>query len=246
MGTRYADAQMVRPESRPVRRTLPLVVVAAALVAAFSGCGTGTRAELRTDLVSTGSEAVDAVLSRLGELPTAVYAADYDVSLPSIADGQGATIRPESDVEVSTTQAEPNRRSLTIGDVRFIVEPGQSGGRTCDLSTGECTPEILAQRVSDVQMTNDFFGTSLVARVRRDASVAIAAPAASTEDVDGETATCVAIPMSPPASAPDESPVTTYCVLDNGVLTRLDAADIDVTITDYSTEADERQFQIGP
>lgn len=227
---------MARPASRPAHRTLSptLWVAAAALV--LSACATGTRAELRPDLVTTGDPAVDAVLERIGNLPTAVYRADYDVHLPF----------NDADVEVTTTQAEPNRRSLTIGDVRFIVEPGQSGGRTCDLSNGECQTGIFPQRVSDVQMTNDFFGTSLTARLRRDAGLAIAPPAASTEEFDGATATCVEITLPPPDSAPDVAPVATYCVLDNGVLTRLTAADIEVTMTAYDDEADERQFQIGP
>lgn len=233
---------MVRPFPRQLRRIVPLAAVAAML----AGCATGTRAELRPDLSATGNTAVDDVLSRLATLPAAVYAAEYDVVLPTVADSQGATVRPDTEVEVTTTQAKADRRSLTIGDVRFIVEPGQGGGRTCDTTNGECEPRISPQRVSDVQMTNDFFGTSLVARLRRDAGLAIAEPVASTEDVDGQTATCVELTFSPPASAPDTPPVSTYCVFDNGVLTRLDATDIQVTLTDYADEADERQFEIGP
>ena len=233
---------MVRPFTRQLRRIVPLVAIAVVL----AGCATGTRAELRPELSTTGNPAVDEVLSRLGTLPDAVYAADYEVHLPAVAGGSGATVRDLTEIAVTTTQAEPNRRSLTIGDVRFIVEPGQGGGRTCDLSTGECESQIAPQRVSDVQMTNDFFGTSLVARVRRDAGLAIAEPVASSEDVQGRTATCVAITLPPPASVPGAPPVTTYCVFDNGVLTRLDAADITVTMTDYADEADEQQFLIGP
>ncbi|WP_117000997.1 hypothetical protein [Desertimonas flava] len=225
---------MVRPATSPARRTLPLAAIAVTI--GLGACATGTRAELRPDLATTGNEAVDAVLSRLAELPTAVYAADYDVHLPFNG----------TDIEVTTTQAEPNRRSLTIGDIRFIVEPGQTSGRTCDLSNGECEPRIVPQRVSDAQMTNDFFGTSLVARLRRDAGLAIRAPEASTEDLDGAPVTCVTLAFSPPASAPNSTPTSTYCVLDNGVLTRLIASDIEVTLTDYSDEADERQFEIGP
>lgn len=227
---------MVRPVLRPVRRALPLATALVVIGVGLNACATGTRAELRPELSTTGHAAVDDVLSRIGTLPDAVYSADYDVHLPY----------DDSDVEVTTTQAAADRRSLTIGDVRFIVEPGQGGGRTCDLSTGECEPRIAPQRVSDVQMTNDFFGTSLAARLRRDADLAIAEPVASTEDFDGMTATCVAITLSPPASAPDTTPVNTYCVFDNGVLERLDSADIAVAITDYADEADEQQFVLGP
>ena len=58
--------------------------------------------------------------------------------------------------------------------------------------------------------------------------------AGSTEVIAGETATCVAIPVP--------NATSTYCVLDNGVVARIDAADVVIEMTSYATEPDEAQF----
>jgi hypothetical protein len=105
------------------------------------------------------------------------------------------------------------------------------------VSTGECVDTIDAARVSDVQMTPDFFGTSLSAKLRRDADVAIGTPTSSTEEVQGQAATCTAIPV--------EGATNTYCVLDNGVLARLAAGDLVVTMTAYEPGADASLFTEG-
>ena len=124
---------------------------------------------------------------------------------------------------------------MTIGDVRYLVDG--SSTRTCTVSTGECVDTIDASRVSDVQMTPDFFGTSLSARLRRDAEVAVGEPTSSTEQVQGQAATCTAIPV--------EGATNTYCVLDNGVLARLSAGDLVITMTAYEPGADASLFTEG-
>jgi hypothetical protein len=116
--------------------------------------------------------------------------------------------------------------------VRYLIDG--SSTRTCTVSTGSCTETIDASRVSDVQMTPDFFGTSLAARLRHDAEIAIGEPTPSTEEILGQTATCTAIPL--------DSAANTYCVLDNGVLARMDAGDLDVTLTAYEPGADAALF----
>ena len=148
----------------------------------MSGCFTGERPTL-ADEPATGSVAVDAVVDRVGELGDAVYTADYDVV--TAFDGTTTAVR--------ASQSGPSRRSLTIGDVRYLVDGSTT--RTCTVSTGACTDTIDAARVSDVQMTPDFFGTSLEARIRHDAEVAVGEPTASTEEVQGQAATCTAIPV---------------------------------------------------
>lgn len=187
----------------------------------MSGCFTGERPTLAHE-ASTGSAAVDAVIEQVNDLNDAVYTAEYDAV---VAFDNRTT-------DVVATQAAPGRRALTVGDVRYVVDGTET--RTCTVSTGECVDRIDPARVSDVQMTPDFFGTSLAARIRRDAEIATAAPTSSTEQIQGQTAECVSIPI-------DADPVT-YCVLSNGVLARLDAADLDVTMTSYATTADESQF----
>ena len=190
----------------------------------MSGCFTGERPTLAHE-PSTGSAAVDAVVDRVNDLGDAVYTATYDVV--TTFDGKSTTVR--------ASQSGTSRRSLTIGDIRYLVDG--SSTRTCTVSTGECVDVIDASRVSDVQMTPDFFGTSLSARLRRDAEVAVSEPTASTEQIQGQAATCAAIPV--------DGATNTYCVLDNGVLARLAAGDLVVTMTAYEPGADASLFTEG-
>ena len=199
------------------------------VVVGMSGCFTGERPTLAHE-PTTGSPAVDAVIDLINSLGDAVYTADYDVV--TAFDGQTTPAR--------ASQSGPSRRSLTIGDVRYIVDG--SSTQTCTVSTGQCVDTIDASRVSDVQMNPDFFGTSLTARIRHDAEVAVAEPTASTEDVLGQTATCTAIPVAGVGDAQESRVTNTYCVLDNGVLARLDAGDVDVTMTAYEPGADAALF----
>lgn len=191
------------------------------IVVGMSGCFTGERPTLAHE-PTTGSPAVDAIIDRVNSLGEATYTADYDV----VTAFDGKT------TPAWASQSGAGRRSLTIGDVRYIVDG--TSNRTCTVSTGECVDTIDPSRVSDVQMNPDFFGTSLTARIRHDAEVAVAPPTASTEDVLGQPATCAAIPV--------DNATNTYCVLDNGVLARLDAGDVDVTMTAYEPGADAALF----
>ena len=213
---------------RPSRPHLggPIGVAAffALILVGMSGCFTGERPTLAHE-PSTGFAAIDAVIDRVNALGDAVYTADYDV----------VTTVDNATTLVRASQSGVSRRSLTIGDVRYLVDG--SSTRTCTVSTGECVETIDASRVSDVQMTPDFFGTSLSARLRHDAEVAVGEPTASTEEIDGQTATCTAIPV--------DGTTNTYCVLDSGVLTRLTAGDVVVTMTAYEPGADASLFTEG-
>lgn len=201
------------------RPAISLFGVLAASV--LTGCMTGERPTL-AESKATGYAAVDAVLERVEGIGAATYTADYEV----------VTVFSGAATDVTASQASPAKRSLTIGDVRYVVNG--SATSTCTVSTGECTSSIDAARVSDVQLTPDFFGTSMAARIRRDAAAAVAEPGASTEEFDGKEAACAAIPV--------DGATVTYCVLDNGVLTRLDGSDVKVTITRYEDGADAALF----
>jgi hypothetical protein len=213
-----------RRHSRPWLGGTISFVAFCAVVVAMSGCFTGERPTLAHE-PSTGSAAVDAVVDRVNDLGDAVYTADYDVV--TAFDGKTTAVR--------ASQSGASRRSLTIGDVRYLVDG--SSTRTCTVSTGECVDTIDASRVSDVQMTPDFFGTSLAARLRRDAEVALGEATASTEQIQGQAATCTAIPV--------DGATNTYCVLDNGVLGRLAAGDLVITMTAYEPGADASLFTEG-
>jgi hypothetical protein len=210
-----------RRPPRPRPGAIGVTALFAVIVVGMSGCFTGERPTLAHE-PSTGSVAVDAVIDRVNGLGDAVYTADYDV----------VTTFDNTTTLVRASQSGVSRRSLTIGDVRYLVDG--SSTQTCTVSTGECIANIDASRVSDVQMTPDFFGTSLSARLRSDAEAAVDEPTASTEQIVGQTATCTSIPV--------EGATNTYCVLDNGVLARLEAGDLIVTMTAYEPGADASLF----
>jgi hypothetical protein len=220
-----SDRRSTRLEAGGWLATVALFLLVAV---GMSGCFTGERPTLAHE-PTTGSPAVDAVIDRVNSLGDAVYTADYDVTA---FDGQTRPVR--------ASQSGASRRSLTIGDVRYIVDG--SSTRTCTVSTGRCDDTIDASRVSDVQLNPDFFGTSLAARIRHDAEIAVGEPTASTEELLGQTATCAAIPVEGRGGAEGARITNTYCVLDNGVLARLDAGDVDVTMTAYEPGADAALF----
>jgi hypothetical protein len=185
---------------------------------------TGDRPTLAQE-TSTGYPAVDDLVDRIGDLGEARYTAHYDVL---VRYGDVTTT-------ASASQSDENRRSLTVGDIRYVTHAQIA--KTCTVSTAACVPQIDPTRVSDVMMTPDFFGTSLVARVELDATRAIAEPVVTVEQTDGGEATCVAIPVT--------DATTTYCALENGVLTRLDGPDLVITMTSYSDEVDELLYAEG-
>lgn len=202
--------------------------ISAALLAigvfAGSGCMTGDRPTL-AEATSTGYPAIDDLLDRIGDLADARYTAHYEVL---VRYGDVTTT-------ASASQSEGDRRSLTIGDVRYVSHAQIT--KTCTVSTARCVPEIDPTRVSDVLMTPDFFGTSMAARIELEATRAIAEPVVTAESTDGGEATCVAIPIT--------GATTTYCVLANGVVTRMDASDLVVTMTSYTDEVDELLYAEG-
>lgn len=221
-----SPARPLLPRRNPVRnRHRGAVARAVGLVAlaGLAGCGTGPRPRLMTELSTTGSDAADAVLTRLDKIGAAVYAAEYDVTSKFDGHVTSAVI----------TQSAPDRRSLTVGDIRYLVDGSSTA--TCDLATSTCTGMLDAARVSDVPMTPDFFGTSARARLRADVAAATAAPVGNNETIDGREATCVDVPVAQDTNR--------FCVFDDGVVASLEAGDVSVVLVAYADEADEAQFE---
>jgi hypothetical protein len=204
----------------PLRAAVP--VLAAVLTVALAGCFTGERPTLAEEAAGTGDPAADAVLARLDGSEGVAFTGAYDI------------LTRYGDVTSDATVAQVGRprRAVTIGDVRFIVDRDETA--TCDLATGECTNTIDAQRVSNLQLTPDFYASSATARLRRDARLRTGPTRASTETIAGQPATCVVVPVTDGES--------TYCALDAGPLARLDAADLKIDLTSYSPTPDETQF----
>jgi hypothetical protein len=207
--------------SRVARRCHLALGVAITLV--LSGCFTGERPRLVEGATSTGDPAADAVLSRLDAASRTTFTGNYTA----------LTRFGNTTTQVAVAQAGPARRAVTVGDVRFIVDGPHTA--TCDLVTETCSPTIDVARISDVQLTPDFYAASAATRLRRDTELRAGPTRASTETIAGQPATCVVIPVTGSES--------TYCALDSGPLGRLDAADLSIDLTRYRPRADAAQFE---
>jgi hypothetical protein len=193
------------------------------MTVALSACFTGERPKLAEGATTTGDAAADAVLSRLDAAGEAVFTADYTVLTKF-----GSVTTP-----AKVVQAGPARRAVTIGRVRFIIDGPDTA--TCDLNSDSCSDTIDVERVSNLQMTADFYAASPAARLRRDTALRAGPTRASTETIAGQPATCVVIPVTGGDS--------TYCALDSGPLARLDGADLSIELTAYSPRPDQKQFR---
>lgn len=201
-------------------RLVPLLAAVAAVL--VPGCVTGERPTLAESVSTTGDPAVDAVLGRLDASRLATFTANYDVLTRF-----GSLTNP-----ATVVQAAADRRSVTVGSVRFIFDGPTTA--TCQLDTGACSETIDAGLISNTQLAPDFYGSSAATRLRRDAAARVDATTASMQTIADQVATCVSIPVTGSTSV--------YCALDDGVLARLDGADVAIELTAYSPDPDEQQF----
>ena len=167
--------------SRPTRRPMPYIQVmrhrgaTLALLTVLSGCFTGPRPSYTTEPFprgsSSGDAAIDNVLAQLDADNDGPYTANYTVLTKF-----GNITRPAS-VSVAA-----GRRSVTVGDVRFITTDGAS--QTCILDkTDPCSSSIDPARISDTQITPDFYAADAAKRLRRSAVARIGQPIPHTEQI---------------------------------------------------------------
>ena len=206
----------------PLRHTASVCAVGAIVL---TGCITGERptlAEQAADGTPTGDAAVDAVLSRLEAIDGSVFTAEYDITNRFGEVSRTATV----------AQADDGRRSITIGDVRFLT--GVTEPATCNLVSATCTATIDDADVSDLQVTHQFYGRSTASRLRIDAARNDAPAEPSTTEIAGQPATCVTVPVSGGSKE--------YCALDSGALARYDGPDVTIELTAYSSVTDQSLF----
>ena len=207
-------------------RSIRIAVVALCASLALAGCFTGQRPsfeETQPSVVPTGNPNIDAVLERLESVSTAVFTADY--SILTKLGNVNSTAR--------VVQSAPDRRSITINNVRFIYDGASVA--TCDLVTAECEATINDARVSDVSVTHEFYGKSFAQRLRVDASRRVGDPAGYSITQAGQQALCVDVPVTGGSNI--------YCALSNGVLARYDGNDLFIEMTTYSDFPDETAFE---
>ncbi len=211
-----------RSTGAPPARTLLLGVVATLALAA---CATGPRPSFDADeptQQATGDPAIDAVLDRLDRVGLEQFTAGYTVLTRLGGRESTATV----------VQADNSRRSITINDVRFL--DGSGTVATCNLATAECEAVINDARVSDLQITHDFYGSSFARRLRVDAGRSLSPARGYPDTIAGQPATCADVPVS--------GGTKVYCALDSGPLARYDGNDVLIELVALNPTPDESLF----
>ena len=219
---RHRRSTGVTPRSPFLARPL-LIAVAATL--SLTACATGPRPSFDADepaQQATGDQAIDAVLERLDRVGLEQFTAEYTILTRLGGKESTATV----------VQASDSRRSITINTVRFLDGTGTAS--TCDLTTAECEAVINDARVSDIQITHDFYGSSFARRLRVDAGRSLAPARGYTETIGGQLATCADVAVS--------GGTKVYCALDTGPLARYDGNDVVIELVTASATPDESKF----
>lgn len=196
----------------------------------LTGCLTGERPTLADDTAvgaPVGDPAVDAVLQRLGEVDGAVFTASYEIT-----NNFGPVTK-----SASVTQTAERRRSITIGDIRFVFD-GQTA-ITCDLrqSDDNCTGTVDDAAISDLQVTHQFYGRSAANRLRTDATRRVGPTEGYEAEFAGRLAICASVPVSGGSKV--------YCALDDGVLASYQGPDVLIELTGFEPAADEGLFALS-
>ncbi|MEL6890331.1 MAG: hypothetical protein AAFP84_01940 [Actinomycetota bacterium] len=196
----------------------------------LTGCFTGERPSFEDEApesASTGDPAIDLVLRRLESVDRAQFTAAFQI------DTKFGTLRSTAQV----AQAAGQRLTVTVANetvnTRFVDDGDDE--RTCDLNTAECEAELNDARISNTQLSREFYGPSFARRLRVSADRRIGDPVPSSTTVAGQPAECVEVPVS--------GGIETYCALDSGVLARFAGADVQIELTAYSPTPDESLFE---
>ncbi len=215
-------------------------VLVGALVAAtaLSGCLTGERPTLADDSTidaPVGDTHVDLVLASFAELAAAAFTATY-----RITNNFGPVER-----EATVVQTSDGRRSITVGPVRYLIEPGQAV--TCvsttptddaDAVDTTCSDGVDDAAISDLQVTHQFYGRSAAARLRTDADRRVGDTEGSQITIAEQTADCVSVPVSGGSKV--------FCVLPEGILASYQGPDVLIELLTFDPTPDESFFTRSP
>lgn len=213
---------------RAPRRRLPSILLIGVLAGlSLSSCATGERAYFSEETAyptgqPTGDPAIDAVLEKFENVTDGPATASYDVLTK-----YGNTTRP------AVVVLSPGKRSIVVGNVRYIQTETLAVTCTEDGSV-PCVDGFDPQRITDTNITYDFYAADTAKRLRRDADAKIGPAEASTATIADQPATCVSLPL-PGGTA-------VYCALDNGMLAKLDDGDVLVTLTLFGETVDPNNF----
>lgn len=194
----------------------------------LAGCFTGKRPSFNEEPFPvgsmTGDPAIDAVLTKLDAATTGPVTAAYSVL---------------TKFGYTTNQAiivlDGRNRSVAIGNVRYIDTAAAQATCAEDASV-PCIDGLDASKVSNIGITIDFYAADTAKRLRRDFRGMIGPSTAHVETIADQPVTCVDVPLS--------GGVAVYCVMDNGLVARLDDGDVAVNLTLFGDVADASRFVI--
>ena len=121
----------------------------------LSSCALGPRPTLVEDL-PVGDVNIVSLLDTFALVDSAEFTAVYRINV-----NYGNTT-----ATAIVTQGE-QERSITIGDTRYLIETGRT--RTCDLESLSCSQGLDDTKVSDLQVTHQFWSRATEQRLRIDA-----------------------------------------------------------------------------
>jgi hypothetical protein len=203
-------------------------VIALALSALLlAGCFTGKRPHFSDNETfrpgsATGDPAVDAVLAKLDAVSTGPVTAAYTVLTK-----YGNTTNP------ALVALSPGKRNVTVGNTVYIQTETMAATCTQDLSV-PCVDGFDPQRISDIGLTVDFYASDTAKRLRRDALAKLGPATAYEQVIADQPASCVDVPVT--------GGTAVYCVLDSGIVAKLDDGDVLVTLTLYGDIVDQAKF----
>jgi hypothetical protein len=215
----------------PRRRSFATRSLVAALVVVTTGCATGQRPTLVEQTAGTEDAAATAVIQRLDVAAETTFTATYDITPTSTSQTTTAT------VFVSGL-----RQRIVIGSVDYINDG--TVARTCVAGGGECAEGIDDARISNLQITHDFWGSAMGARLARAANVSLTAGVPRVETIAGQPATCadITVPSANAEASGGALGTLVYCALEAGPLGRYTGADVSIALTSYTPTVDETQL----
>jgi hypothetical protein len=207
-----------------------LLLLAVASTLMLTGCLTGDRPTLAEESAvgaPVGDPSVDAVLLWLGNVDGAVFTAEYQITNNFGPVTKAATV----------TQTADRARSITVGDIRFVIDGAAVA--TCNLGSdaGTCSSSIDDAAISDLQVTHQFYGRSAANRLRTDAARRVGPTEGYEAEFAGRPAACVSVPVSGGSKV--------YCALEEGVLASYQGPDVLIELTSFDTTPDDTLFVLG-
>jgi hypothetical protein len=186
----------------------------------LTACATGARPTLVEEPVVT-DQVAQAVLDRLERAAGVTFTADYEI-IPSL------TGQPTH----ATVMQSGAQQRITIGEVDYFTDGTVS--RTCAVGGTDCVDSIDDARISNLNVTSMFWGSSSASKLQLDAARSVDASTGRTDTIASRPATCADVRVP----SIDGVGSVTYCAVDDGVLARYFGADVSIELTAFAPSVD--------